>query len=282
MTNKVAFITGASRGIGKATALALASKGFDIVISARTVNAGEQHQDMLKTADGQALSGSLEETLAEIGKFGVQAKAVRVDLQDTHSIDQALAQTLSAFGRIDALVNNATFHGEATNCAFEDVDVVSMQKIFQTNVYGPLYLTQCVVKQMLKQQGGTIINLTTGGAEVDPPMPTWQGGWGFNYGASKAAFHRLAGILNIELGGRGIKAFNLQPGVVTTESLMATLGDNGALAAQYGSAPPEVPAAVIHWLLTSKEADSQLGKTVQAQGLAKKLTLVQGWPAAKI
>ena len=77
---------------------------------------------------------------------------------------------------------------------------------------------------MIQRGGGIIISLTTGGAEYDPPMPVLKGGWGFGYGASKAAFHRLAGILNAELGEKGIRAFNLQPGVVTTEALLATMG----------------------------------------------------------
>lgn len=278
MAKKIAFITGASRGIGKATALLLAKNGFDLVLSARTLVGGQQHQDMLRTPDGQALAGSLEETIVEARSFGAEVLPVQVNLANKASINSALAQVKRRFGRVDALVNNATFHSKHLNDAFEDIDLGELEKVFQTNVYGPFYLTQCVVKTMLERgAGGRIVSLTTGGAEIDPPMPTWDGSWGFNYGGSKAAIHRLAGILNVELGDRGILAFNVQPGVVRTESLMATLGNDSKLSAQYGSAPPEVPAAVIHWLLTSEEAKSKLGKTVHAQHLANKLRLVPDW-----
>ncbi len=281
MENKVAFITGASRGIGKATALTLAKNGFDLVLSARTIVGAGHHRDMLRTADGKPLAGSLEETITEARRYGAQVLPVQMDLADRGSIDRALDQLKRRFGRVDALVNNATFHGQHLNIAFEDIEINELEKVFQTNVYGPFYLTQCIVKMMLQQGlGGTVVSLTTGGAEFDPPMPVWDGSWGFNYGGSKAAIHRLAGILNVELGDKGIQAFNLQPGVVRTESLLATLGNDSRLSAQYGSAPPEVPAAVIHWLLTSAEAKSKLGKTVHAQHIAKKLQIVPDWNEA--
>jgi NAD(P)-dependent dehydrogenase (short-subunit alcohol dehydrogenase family) len=98
---------------------------------------------------------------------------------------------------------------------------------------------------------------------------------------AEAGFHRLAGILNVELGEKGIRAFGLQPGMVTTEALMATLGENSEMATAYGSAPPEVPAAVIRWLATKPDANEFLGKTVHAQNLARKKGLVPGWPPAE-
>ena len=134
---------------------------------------------------------------------------------------------------------------------------------------------------MLNRGSGTVISLTSGAAENDPPVPVWEGSWGFSYGASKAAFHRLAGILNIELGHRGICSYNLEPGVVTSEGLVATLGRNGLLESRYGGAPPEVPAAVIRWLATESEAKDFSGKTIFAQSFCRKRALVPGWPSSE-
>lgn len=281
MEQKVAFITGASRGIGRATALAMAEAGYKVVLTARTLKEGESHQHMVSTPNGNPLPGSLEITAQMVHSQGGEALTIRMDLLDIQSIDNAVESALAQWGQIDVLVNNATFQGAGLNVPFEEQDLDDLKCVFEANVFGPFHLTRQVVMHMVQREGGIVINLTTGGAEYDPPMPVKKGGWGFGYGASKASFHRLAGILNIEFGEGGIRAFNLQPGVVTTEALMATLGENSAMAAAYGSAPPEVPAAVIRWLATEPEAIEFLGKTVHAQSLARNKGLVQGWPASE-
>ncbi|MFO8010727.1 MAG: SDR family oxidoreductase [Dehalococcoidia bacterium] len=275
---KVAFITGASRGIGRAAAVTMAETGFDVVITARTVKQGQRHEHMLSTADGRPLPGSLEETEKLVRGQGREALVLPIDLLDTASIDMAVDSVIAEWGRVDVLVNNATFQGSGINVPFEELELGDLRRVFEANVLAPFHLTKRVVELMLRFGGGVIISLTTGGAEHDPPMPVWKGSWGFGYGASKAAFHRLAGILNMELGGKGIRAYNLNPGVVTTEALLATLGGDSDMAASYGSAPPEVPAAVIRWLATEPEASEYLGKTVHAQSVCRKRGLVTGWP----
>jgi NAD(P)-dependent dehydrogenase (short-subunit alcohol dehydrogenase family) len=279
MEKKIAFITGASRGIGKATALAMADAGFDVVVSARTMKEGETHEYRVSTPDGAPLPGSLESTADAVRALGARALCIRMDLLDMASIDQAVEQTLAEWGHIDVLINNATYQGRGLNEPFEQQQMDDLERVFRGNLLSPFYLTKKVVSHMLERGGGIIISLTSGAAENDPPVPVWEGTWGFSYGASKAAFHRLAGILNVELGSKGIRAYNLEPGVVTSEALLATIGDRGLLGTRFGSAAPEVPAAVIRWLATESEAKDLLGKTVYAQSFCRKRGLVPGWPA---
>ena len=95
---------------------------------------------------------------------------------------------------------------------------------------------------------------------VDPPLKLAAGGWSFAHGATKAALHRMAGILHLEYGDRGIRAYNLEPGLVRSESLIASLGEDTELEKMgVKSAPVEVPAAVIRWLCTADEAASMSG-----------------------
>lgn len=281
MANQVAFITGASRGIGRATALAMADAGFDVVVTARTMKEGEIHEYRVSTPDGAPLPGSLEGTADAVRAIGARALCIRMDLLDMDSIDQAVEKTLGEWGHIDVLINNATYQGRGLNEPFEQQQMDDLERILLGNVLTPFYLTQKVTSHMVERGGGIIICLTTGAAENDPPVPVWEGSWGFSYGASKAAFHRLAGILNIELGSRGIRAYNLEPGVVTSESLLVTLGKKGLLEKGYGSAPPEVPAAAIRWLATESEAEALLGKTIYAQSFCRKRGLVPGWPPSE-
>lgn len=122
-----------------------------------------------------------------------------------------------------------------------------------------------------------MINVTSGAGESDPPVAAGKGGWGYAYGAGKAAVSRLSGVLAAEFGEQGIRAFTINPGVVTTEALRATIGDKGVLAMRKGVAPPEVPAAVMCWLATQPEADRFQRRTVQAQAFALEHGVVPDW-----
>ncbi|MBO0729502.1 MAG: hypothetical protein J2P57_09600, partial [Acidimicrobiaceae bacterium] len=111
----------------------------------------------------------------------------------------------------------------------------------------------------------------------DPPAPAGQGGWGLGYGFSKAAFHRIAGMLALELGGRGIHAYNVQPGFIATERMaqdMAAFGFDSS-----SGAPPDVVGAVVTWLVTDPSAAEPNGRNLEAQDVCRDLGLLQGWPA---
>ncbi len=277
--DRIAVVTGASRGIGKATALALADAGFDLVLAARTVKSGDEHPDMVRNADGSALPGSLEETRDEVLGKGRRARLQRLDLLETPTIQALVEDTLAELGRIDVLVNNAIYQGPGLMADFLEGSIEELEKVFQGNVIAQVRLTRLVLHGMLERGSGVIVNLTSQAGMVDPPLKLAHGGWGFAHGATKAALHRMAGILHLEYGDRGIRAYNLEPGLVRSESLIASLGEDTELEKMgVKSAPVEVPAAVIRWLCTAEDAIAMSGQNVYAQPFCKKNALLPGWP----
>jgi NAD(P)-dependent dehydrogenase (short-subunit alcohol dehydrogenase family) len=278
--NKVAFITGASRGIGRDTALAFARAGFDVAISARTLEEGDTHAHALTHADGRPLAGSLAATAAAVRALGREAFAVRMDLLDEQSVRGAARAVLERFGRVDVLVNNAIYQGADLNAPFMELGVDGLQRVFRGYVVAPVVLTQCLLPAMLASGGGTVINVTSGAGESDPPVAAGKGGWGYAYGAGKAAVSRLSGVLAAEFGEQGIRAYTVNPGVVATEALRATIGEQGVIAMRKGVAPPEVPAAVLRWLATAPEAEAFQRRTIQAQAFALEHDIVPDWREA--
>ena len=276
---QIAIVTGASRGIGKATALALADAGFDVVLAARTVKSGDEHADMVRNADGSALPGSLEETRDAVVAKGRRARLQRLDLLEPSTIHALVEDTLAEWGRIDVLVNNAIYQGPGLMADFMEGSIEELDKVFQGNVIAQVRLTRLVLARMLERRSGIIVNLTSEAGMTDPPLKLAQGGWGFAHGASKAALHRMAGYLRVEYGDRGIRAYNLEPGLVRSESLIASLGENTELEKMgIRSAPVEVPAAVIRWLCTAEAAIAMNGENIHAQPFCKRNQLLPGWP----
>ena len=280
MSRKVAFITGASRGIGRASALALAEKGFDVVATARTLHEGEQH-DYRSTRDEKPLSslpGSVESTAAAVRAAGREALAIRLDLLDFASIEAAVDQTFSEWGRIDLLLNNGITQGPGSLSPFLEIEVGDMRRIMEGNVLAQLHVTQLVLPRMLEQGGGTVMNMTSAVALMDPPAATGQGGWGFAYAASKAGFNRMVGILRAEFGDQGIRACNVNPGHVITESMKARTADGNPYEAHFQGSQPEVPASVVAWLASSDEAWELVGpEPVNAMRWCKKQQLYPEW-----
>src|SRR5439155_20996266 len=120
---RVAIVTGASRGIGKACALALAEQGYDLAVCARTLDPGEarEHAESVHLTDSAPLPGSLHETAAAIRAMGRKALTVQVDLHDQADLDALVERTLAEFGRIDLLVNNARYVGPGHRDLFVDM-----------------------------------------------------------------------------------------------------------------------------------------------------------------
>ncbi|MFN8627682.1 MAG: SDR family oxidoreductase [Candidatus Binatia bacterium] len=281
MERKVAFVTGASRGIGKAVAIGLAEIGYDVVVTARTVTEGEKYDysPTLKQENQRSMPGSISVTAEEVRKRGREALPIRLDLLDRASIDAVLAQTLRQWDHIDVLVNNGIYQGPGVMDRFLDLPDDVVKKIFEGNVLAQIHLTQKVLRGMLAHGGGgMIVNITSNAALNDPPGPAGEGGWGFAYGASKGAFHRMAGLLKVELGERGIRAYNVEPGLIVHESQTALLGEDNDLVRHYRGAPVSVMAAAINWLVTDPEAVALNGQTIFAQRLCKERQLVAGWP----
>lgn len=273
----VCMVTGASRGIGRATALAFARAGFDVAITARTVTEGQASGYSLTGADGATLPGSLASTGAALalahGGAG-QVLALPMDLLDAGSVALAAEQALARFGRVDVLVNNAVYQGRDLNAPLDALADDTLERVWQGYVRAPLQLSRLLLPAMLEAGAGCVINVSSGAGESDPPMAAAQGGWGYAYGAGKAAVSRLAGVIAAEYGARGIRAYTVNPGVVNTEALRATIGEDGELARRYGAAPPELPAAVMLWLATAPGAAAFQRRTVAAQAFAREQGIV--------
>jgi NAD(P)-dependent dehydrogenase (short-subunit alcohol dehydrogenase family) len=277
-SSPVAIVTGASRGIGRAGALALAEAGFDVVVSARTVREGEgvAEPNSVREETTLAVPGSLERTAQEIEERGQRALIVPMDLIDVASVIALPATVMAEWGRIDVLFNNAIFRGVGTLDRITDLTIESMTNLLAGNFMNQILLIQQVIPHMLAAGGGTIIDMVSGSARLDPAGPPGEGGWGILYSASKAAFGRVAGGVNAEYRAQGIKAFNVDPGNVVTEARKAAKPDD-EYSSGYGSEPAEATGKVVAWLASDPTADKFLGKWIFAPKLCSDLGLLPGW-----
>ncbi|MDG1123224.1 MAG: SDR family NAD(P)-dependent oxidoreductase [Glaciecola sp.] len=264
--HKVAFITGASRGIGRSTAIAFAKAGFHVAITAREFDNDKLQRN--KITHSNYAVGSLLDTVRVIKTIGVEVLAIKMDLLSPSSVHTAVEQTLSHFGVVDVLVNNAIYQGPDLNVPLLDLTPDTLDKVSKAYIFAPVQISQMLIPKMLEQQSGCIINITSGAGEKDPPIAAIDGGWGYAYGAGKAAVSRLSGIINIEHGKQGIRAFTVNPGVVNTETLRVTLGNRGIKALGQAVVEPEIIADILLWIATHKEADKLQCRTINAQQLA--------------
>ena len=271
----VALVTGASRGIGRACAHALADAGFDLGLTARTLTEGSGVDDS-DVGQGTAVEGSLERTAAEVEERGGRAVIRAADLLDLDSLRRAVADTVGELGRLDVLVLNAVHTGAGSMLRLVDISSELLATKLNANVVAQLALVQAVLPVMLAQGGGRIIAITSYSATHDPPAPVGEGGWGYAYAASKAGFHRLAGFLAVEHGPQGIVAVNVDPGHVMTERMQANAARLG-LENKYAGAPPSAPAAAVAWLATADEARELNGQTVEGLRLVLKRNLHPDW-----
>lgn len=276
---RVAFVTGASRGIGRCAAIALAEAGYDVAMSARTVREGEGRTEANSVRDPDpvvALPGSLESTAAEVEARGRRALIVPMDLLDLDAVLAAPREVMDKWGRIDVLVNNAIYQAGGTMDRFLDLTREALTNLVIGNYVHQVLLTQVVLPAMLDAGSGRVINMVSGSARLDPPAAPGEGGWGIAYSASKAAFGRAAGGINAEFSSRGVVAFNVDPGNVVTEKRKALHPDD-PYEETFGAAPAEATGQVIAWLASSPDALRFLGKWVYAPKLCADLGLLPGW-----
>src|SRR5215211_4619343 len=271
---RTALVTGASRGIGKATAIALAAAGFDVAFTARTLHEGDGRDD---SDDGaRTVPGSLDTTAALVEAAGRRALPIAMDLADRASVAAAADRVYDAWGRVDVLVNNAVHTGPGSMTRFEDTTIEMIETKLAANVVSQVVMLKAVLPRMVEAGGGVIVDVTSAVAVTDPPAPAGEGGWGAAYAMSKGAFHRLAGIIAVEYADRGIRIHNVEPGFVVTERMAVNAPALG-LEGVYPGAPPSVPAAVIAWCATSPDAAALSGQTLAAQRFAKEHALHEPW-----
>jgi NAD(P)-dependent dehydrogenase (short-subunit alcohol dehydrogenase family) len=274
----IAFVTGASRGIGKACAIYLAKEGFDVAITARTVQPGEgrEHSSTILKSDTKPLPGSLEETRQLVVDEGRQALMVPADLLDPVTLGSAVATVLERWGRIDVLVNNGRYVGPGHMDRLKDYPVEIIAKHIEANLLAPLHLIKLVVGSMKANGGGRVINLTSGAAYMEPTAAAGDGGYGLGYAVSKGAFHRVAPILQLEYADDGVTFFNLDPGYIVTERIIQDMAPFGFTAE--GGSPPDVIGAAAAWLAGAPEALKYAGKEIHGQELTAELKLLSWWP----
>ena len=240
MTNRTAFITGASRGIGRACALALSEAGARVALAARS-------------------TAQLEELAGEIRSQGREAFAVTIDMTSAESIQEALAKTAKEFGPVAILVNNAgiTKDGLALRMKKDDWD-----SVLATNLTGAFLATQQVLQHMMKERWGRVINISSVVGEMGNPGQA-------NYVASKAGLIGLTKALAQEMGSRNITVNAVAPGFVETDmthKLSQELKDNlvGHIALKRIGQPEDVAAAVR--FLASEEARYITGHVLNVNG----------------
>jgi 3-oxoacyl-[acyl-carrier protein] reductase len=237
---KVALITGASRGIGEAIAGRLAAEGAEVIGAARTAK-------------------PLEKVAAQIRSAGGKASALALDLADPASIETGVKAVLAGHARIDVLVNNA---GVTEDNLVMRMSRDAWERVIATNLTGVFLLTQAVIKPMLRQRYGRIVNITS--------VVGLMGNAGqANYAASKAGLVGLTKSVARELGSRNITCNAVAPGFIATA--MTDRMADAARESLTGQIPlgrlgtPEDVAAAVAWL-ASDEASYVTGTVVNVSG----------------
>lgn len=189
LAGKKALVTGGSRGIGKAIALALADAGADVAVSARRLE-------------------SLAETTAAIEAMGRRALPLAAHNRKPEELAAMMAQVASEFGRLDILVNNAATNPVMAHLV--DIEERTFDVIMDTNLKGYFLVSQAAAKMMIAQgDGGNIVNISSvGGVSPDKGLGV--------YCISKAAINMLTEAMALELGPHNIRVNALAPGVVRT------------------------------------------------------------------
>lgn len=227
MTERVIVITGASRGIGAATARAFAAQGNKVVLLARS------RRPLRDLAD----------------EIGGNALAIPCDMRSYAQVEQAILEGVETFGGCDVLVCNA---GQITPIApLDNADPKAWSAQVETNLTGVFNPIRAALHLMLAAGGGTVLSVSSGAAHQ--PMPGWSG-----YCASKAAAAMLMRSLHLEYGDRGIRAIGLSPGTVATDMQRAIRDSGVGPVAQIpwdDHIPPDWPARALVWLASEAGAE---------------------------
>ncbi len=244
LDGKVALVTGASSGIGRAIAVELARQGAAVV-----VNHLEQEQQT-------------QEVLDEIRRGRGQAIAIEADVSDAKAVRAMAEQAVRQFGKIDILVNNA---GIEVHCPFLEKPEEEWDRVMAVDLKGPFLCTQAVAREMVKRnRGGTIINISS--VHEDIPFPGYTA-----YCAAKGGLRMLCRNLALELAQYRINVVNVAPGAIATPINKETLADPEKKAALEKEIPlgrigsPEEVAKLVAYL-ASEDASYITGTTVFIDG----------------
>lgn len=273
--SKSVLVTGASRGIGKAIAVAAAGVGFDVALAARTLRSADptlEHTQTVHKRDQRPLPGSLEETAAAVQAAGQEALPLRMDLTDRASVEAAVAELSDRWGGVDAVVNNGRHIGPGLMDTILETPVEQYRLFLEAHAVAPIRIAQLLLPTMLERGGGTFVTISSGAGTNFYPASARPG---LGYRLGKAAGHTLVGSLLAEHRDQGIRSFNVDPGFVLTER-------NSLDADEFGfdpswAAPPAAVGAAVAWILSSSEADALMGQDVSAQAVAVERGLHPDW-----
>ncbi len=239
LRGKVAIVTGASRGIGRATALALASEGANVVVNYASSR------------------DSAEKVVAEILAMGNEAIALPADVSKSEQVDELVSTVLEKWGQIDVLVNNAGITRDTLLLRMKPED---WQAVIDLNLTGVFLCTRAVSKTMLKQRSGRIINITSVAGQMGNPGQA-------NYSAAKAGVIGFTKTVAKELASRGITVNAVAPGFIATD-MTHDLDAEGILKfiplARYGQ--PEEVAGMIRFLAADPAALYITGQVLNVDG----------------
>lgn len=243
LSNKVAVVTGASKGIGAGIAKSLAAEGAAVVVNYASSKEGA------------------DKVVAEIVAKGGKAVAVQGDVAKAADVQRIFAETKKAFGKLDVLVNNAGVYQFAP---LEAVTEEQFRRQFDTNVLGLILATQEATKYF-GAEGGSVINIGSVVSRLTPPASVV-------YTATKGAVDAVTGVLAKELGPKGIRVNSINPGLVQTEGTDSAGISSGEFEAQtvaqtplgrIGQPTDIAPAAVF---LASEDARWVTGETLAVSG----------------
>jgi 3-oxoacyl-[acyl-carrier protein] reductase len=239
LEGKVAIVTGASRGIGKATALALAAEGAAVVVNYASS------------------SGAADAVVAAITGQGGQAIALKADVSQEAEVEAMFAATIAQFGRVDVLVNNA---GITRDTLLLRMKLEDWQAVIDLNLTGVFLCTRAASKIMLKQKSGRIINITSVAGQMGNPGQA-------NYSAAKAGVIGFTRTVARELASRGITVNAVAPGFIATD-MTNDLKAEPILAmiplSRYGQ--PEDIAGMIQFLAATPAAGYITGQVFNVDG----------------
>lgn len=225
LAGKAAVVTGASRGIGEAAAIALAEEGVDVVLAARN-------------------AAALEKIAEKIRGMGRRAEVVACDVSRIEDVEAAVARAKEAFGRLDILLNNAGVIDPIAHLV--DSDPAAWDKVIDINVKGVAYGMRAAGRLMAAAGDGVIINISSGA--VTAALEGWS-----HYCASKAAVLALTRCGQKELEGKGVRVVGLSPGTVATEMQreIKKSGVNPVSQLEWEDhIPPEWVGRAVAWLAT--------------------------------
>ncbi|WP_082234520.1 3-ketoacyl-ACP reductase [Halobacillus massiliensis] len=188
LKDKVAYITGAGRGIGKATALELAREGVHLGLMART-------------------ESRLKKTVEEVEAFGVKASYAVVDISNQEEVNQAVSKLKENIGKADILINNAAISSRGQ---FLEIDPQDWKKTIEVNVFGTYHVTRAVLPQLIEKNQGDIINISSSNGLKGTAGST-------AYSASKFAVQGMTEALMQEVRRNNIRVSTLNPSLVATE-----------------------------------------------------------------